>query len=130
MLVRMGRFSRGGGLPRVSVRSDDQGPVVVAVRGKLLWASVEQLNFCLREHQAERDLILDVWDVGRCEPAALVAVLQAAILRAEDSGRGFALVGEPDWTCMQTIEANPGTQSLLHRSDVDAACVALQLAAA
>lgn len=117
-------------MPRVSVRSDDRGPAIVAVRGKLDWESVEQLNFCLREHQDERDVILDVWNVSRCEPAALVAILQAAIVRAEDGGRGVALVGEPCWTCMQAIEANPATQSLVHRSDVHAACVALERAVA
>jgi anti-anti-sigma regulatory factor len=125
----MGRFSRGGA-PEVSVRSDNRGPAIVAVRGNLDWESVEQLNSCLREHQRDHDVILDVWNVSRCEPAALVAILHAATVRTDESGRGFALVGEPCWTCMHAIEANPATQSLLHRSDVDAACVALERAVA
>ena len=126
----VGRFSRGGVSPRISVRSDSRGPVVVTLRGKLNWHSVEPLNRCLAEHQGERDVILDVWDLTRCEPAALIAILQAALMRAADNDRGFALVGEPTSACMQIIEANPGTQSLVHCRDTDAAFVALQHAAA
>jgi anti-anti-sigma regulatory factor len=126
----MGRFSRGGISPQVSVRSDDWGPVIVALRGQLNWESVEPLNRCLREHQNERDVVLDVWDVTRCEDAALIAVLQAARTRAEDNGRGFALVADPSRTCMHTIEENPGTRSLLHCRDTQAACVALRRVAA
>lgn len=122
----MGRFSRGRSSPRVWVRSYNWGPVIVALRGKVDWDSVDSLNRCLREHQDERDVVLDVWNVTRVESAALVAILQAAMMRAEETGHGFALVGEPSWTCMQAIEANPATGSLTRCSDVHAACVALR----
>ena len=122
----VGRFSRGRTSPRVSVRSYHWGPVIVALRGKLDWEGVEAVNRCLREHQSERDVILDVWNLTRCEPAALVAILQAAMVRAEDTHQGFALVGEPSSTAMQAIEANPATHSLLRCRDTHAACVALR----
>ena len=99
--------------------------MIVALRGKLDWESVEPVNRCLCEHQEERDVILDVWNVTRCEPAALVAILQAAMVRSEAGGQGFALVGEPSWTAMEAIEANPATRSLLRCRDTHAACVAL-----
>jgi hypothetical protein len=124
--MRMGRFSRGRTSPQVWVRSHHWGPVVIAVRGRLDWQGVESLNGSLREHQEERDVVLDVWNVTRCEPAALVAIVQAAMVRAEENERGFALVGEPSWTCMQAIEANPATRSLVHCRDTHAACVALR----
>jgi len=130
LCVRMGRFSRGRTTPRVWVRSYHWGPVVVALRGKLDWHSVDPLNRCLREHQEERDVVLDAWNVTRVEPAALVAILQAAMSRAEEDGHGFVLVGEPSWTCMQAIEANPATRDLVRCSDVHAAFVALKRAAA
>jgi len=126
----MGRFSRGRSSPRVRVRSYSWGPVIVALRGKLDWHSVDPLNRCLREHQDERDVVLDVWNLTHVEPAALVAILQAAMTRADETGHGFALVGEPSWTCMQAVEANPATSSLTRCSDVHAACVALRRAAA
>ena len=122
----VGRFPRGRISPRVSVRSHHWGPIIVALRGKLDWESVESVNGSLREHQTERDVILDVWNLTRCEPAALVAILQAAMVRAENSRRGFALVGEPSWTAMDAIEANPATRSLVHCRDTHAACVALR----
>jgi hypothetical protein len=125
----MGRFSRRRSSSQV-VESYDRGSAIVAVRGKLDWESVEPLNRCLRDHQDTRDVVLDVWNVTRCEPAALIAILQAALTRAEDSGRGVALVGEPSRTCMQVIEANPATHSLLRCRDTDAACVALRRVAA
>jgi len=100
--------------------------VIVALRGKLDWEGVEAVNRCLREHQNERNVVLDVWNVTRCEPAALVAILQAAMVRAEDTHQGFALVGEPSSTAMQAIEANPATHSLLRCRDTHAACVALR----
>lgn len=121
----MGRFARGRASVQVQIRSDDAGPVIVALRGKVDWDSVDSLNLCLREHQAERDVVLDVWNVTRVEPAALVAILQAAMTRAEERGQGFALVGEPSWTCMDAIEANPATRSLVRCRDVHAARVAL-----
>jgi hypothetical protein len=127
--VGLGRFSRRRTSPLV-VRSDTSGPTVVVMRGKLDWPSVEPLNRCLSEHQDARDVVLDVWNVTRCEPAALVAILQAALMRAEDSDRGFALAGEPCRMCMDVIDANPATRPLLRCRDADAACVAFERAAA
>lgn len=79
--------------------------VVVVVAGEIDASNVHRLDGYVRELQGQHDLILDLVDVTRCEPAG-VAALKAAQQRADQSGWGFAVVADRRGLCGSAIQAD------------------------
>lgn len=71
---------------------------MVVASGELDARTAERLAPYLRRLQAGNDLIVDLWDVLKCESDA-IPVLEEAKLRADEAGWGFAVVVDPAGPC-------------------------------
>ena len=92
-------------MTRLSLRSYYWGAIVMVVAsGELDATSTERLDPYLRRLQAGNDLIVDLWDVARCDPVG-IATLAEAKDRATEAGWGFAVVIDPAGPCGEAFEA-------------------------
>lgn len=86
-------------MTRLSLRSHYWGALMVVVAaGEIDAGTGERLGPYLRKLQTGNDLLLDLWDVTRCD-AAGIALLEDAKCHADEAGWGFALVVDPSSPC-------------------------------
>ena len=96
----MGRFRR-------SVRQQDWGHfIVIHVRGELNARNSEELKECVLQIQGARPVILDLWDVPRCDPAGIAAVKDVQHL-LDDQAWACAVVADPGGPCTKALEDDP-----------------------
>jgi ABC-type transporter Mla MlaB component len=96
----MGRFRR-------SVRQQEWGHFIVfAVRGELNAKTSEELKERVLKIQGDRPVILDLWDVSRCDPAGIAAVRDVQHL-LEEQAWACAVVADPRGPCTDALEADP-----------------------
>lgn len=99
--------------------------MVVVASGEMNAEGAELLAGYLRRVQQDNDVVVDLWDVTRCDPEG-VATLEAAAARAEAAGWGFAVVADPDGPCTEALTASDGTSRMATYADRHAAREALQ----
>ena len=93
-------------MSRLALRSHYWGVLVVVVAsGDLNADGAEVLEDYLHRVQGGNDIVVDLWDVTRCSPEG-VATLEAAKLRSEADGWGFAVVADPDGPCVEALTAD------------------------
>jgi anti-anti-sigma regulatory factor len=110
---------------RVALRSHYWGPLVVVVAaGDLDAEGAARLASYLRRVQRDNDVVVDLWDITRCDPEG-VATLEAAKERADAVGWGFAVVADPDGPCVEALQAS-GAAHIPTYADRRAARAALQ----
>ena len=96
----MGRFRR-------TVRVQEWGHfLVVAARGELNATTSGELKECVLKIQGARPVIVDLWDVSRCDPAGIAAVRDVKHLLDEQAW-ACAVVADPAGPCAKALEANP-----------------------
>jgi anti-anti-sigma regulatory factor len=111
---------------RLALRSHYWGALVVVVAaGEMNAEGAELLADYLRRVQLDNDVVVDLWDVTRCD-AEGVATLEAAQARADAAGWGFAVVADPDGVCAEALTASDGTQLMATYADRHSARAALQ----
>jgi anti-anti-sigma regulatory factor len=111
---------------RLALRSHYWGVLVVVVAaGEMNAEGAERLASYLRRVQLDNDVVVDLWDVTRCDPEG-IATLEAARARAEAAGWGFAVVADPDGACVQALTASDGTPKMATYADRHTARTALQ----
>ena len=97
---------------------------MVVASGDLNSEGAELLGRYLRRVQLDNDVVVDLWDVTRCD-AEGIAVLEEAKSRAEAAGWGFAVVADPKGPCAQALEASRAS-SIVTYADRHEARTALQ----
>ena len=113
-------------MSRLALRSHYWGVLVVVVAaGELNAEGAELLASYLRRVQLDNDVVVDLWDVTRCDPEG-VATLEAAHARADAAGWGFAVVADPDGPCAEALTSSDGTALMATYADRHAAREALQ----
>jgi anti-anti-sigma regulatory factor len=113
-------------MTRLSLRSYYWGAIVMVVAaGELDTSTTERLAPYLRRLQAGNDLIVDLWDVTRCDPVGIVA-LDEARERAQEAGWGFAVVVDPAGPCGEAIDGADLETAIPAFHDRHAARAALQ----
>ncbi len=111
---------------RLALRSHYWGVLVVVVAaGELNAEGAARLASYLRRVQLENDLVVDLWDITRCDPDG-IATLEAAKERAEAAGWGFAVVADPDGPCVEALEATGAVDTIPMYADRHSARAALQ----
>jgi hypothetical protein len=112
---------------RLALRSHYWGALVVVVAaGELNAEGAELLASYLRRVEVENDIVVDLWDVERCDPEGVAAVEEAK-RRTEAAGWGFAVVANPDGPCPEALEASDGADTIPTYTDRHSARVALQM---
>jgi hypothetical protein len=97
----MSRFRRD----RLSVRAQQWGQfIVIAVRGELKATNIQKLMDCVLEVQGAQPVILDLWDMPRCDPDGIAAVREIKHV-LEDQAWAFAVVADPNRQCAQALES-------------------------
>ena len=113
-------------MTRLSLRSHYWGALMIVVAaGELDAGTGARLTPYLRKRQAGNDLVLDLWDVTRCD-AEGAALLEAAKRHADETGWGFAVVIDPSGPCagvlrevnaaIPTFEDRHAARAALHGS--------------
>lgn len=93
-------------MTRLSLRSHYWGAIVVVVAaGELDAGTAERFEPYVRRLQAGNDLVVDLWDITRCDSAG-IAELDEAKRRADEAGWGFAVVIEPASACAEALKAS------------------------
>ena len=111
---------------RLALRAHYWGALVVVVAaGELNADGAARLATYLRRVQLENDLLVDLWDVTRCDPAG-IATLEAAKDRAEAAGWGFGVVADPDGPCVEALAASAAADTITTHADRHSARAALQ----
>jgi anti-anti-sigma factor len=96
-------------MTRLSLRSYYWGAIVMVVAaGELDKHTAERLEPYLRRLQAGNDVIVDLWDVSRCDSGG-VAALEEAKQRADQTGWGFAVVVDPAGPCVEALQSAAST---------------------
>lgn len=104
-------------MSRLAIRSHYWGAlVVVVVGGDLDAEGAARLAAHLRRLQRGNDLLVDLWDVTRCDSEG-VAALEAAKHRADVAGWGFAIVTDPAGPCAEALEAGDVASAIPTFSD-------------
>ena len=113
-------------MSRLALRSHYWGVLVVVVAaGEMNPEGAELLASYLRRVELDNDVVVDLWDVTRCDPEG-IATLEAASARAEAAGWGFAVVADPDGACVQALTSSDGTPKMPTYADRHTARTALQ----
>ena len=99
----MGRFRRD----RLAIRSLQWGQfVVVVARGALNANTGDALKNCVLEIQGAQPVILDLWDVPRCDLAGVSAVRDVKQL-LEERAWALAVVADPSGPCAEALGEGP-----------------------